>query len=355
MHCLLSELFPWLLDEPHRSTAHGMMAALKEDSLSVTEALQQWAKELFLMRWVKTVRPGGDGDMIYTGLLFRSLLELVTFGLQHAPTGVHPGAELMPSHRCAVFDVSDGGEGEQGARDTLHFTHIVSQSDIISFLLFHAQRGELGELPSKTVAQLGWMRGSVVCVPLEMPALACFALMMNRGISGVGVVASLEEEDSALLGSLSISDVVVLSAPPDFDALALPVGQFLTLQYGGKPFSESLAATACDVSEAMQKMGVSASQSEVAVEQVELTSSKAYPVDSQGWSQNQLWLVKVTPESTFLEVLSKMVNQAVHRVYVVDALGRPLDVITMSDVLQMLAVDPQNDPEGWLTDGQADF
>ena len=34
-----AELYAWLLDEPHRSTAHGMMAALAADTQSVTDVM----------------------------------------------------------------------------------------------------------------------------------------------------------------------------------------------------------------------------------------------------------------------------------------------------------------------------
>ena len=34
-----AELYPWLLDEPHRATARGMMAALQTDAQSVTDVM----------------------------------------------------------------------------------------------------------------------------------------------------------------------------------------------------------------------------------------------------------------------------------------------------------------------------
>ena len=62
---------------------------------------------------------------------------------------MRPWGDLKPAHRIAVFDVLDApppahlprlGEAEEVVR----ITHVVSQTDIIAFLLFQAQDGALG-------------------------------------------------------------------------------------------------------------------------------------------------------------------------------------------------------------------
>jgi CBS domain-containing protein len=82
------------------------------------------------------------------------------------------------------------------------------------------------------------VRRDVVTLPSNMPTVAAFALMLNRGVSGAGVVdaaAMAQDADPPLLSSLSISDIRVLHRAADFDALALPVVDFLLYQYGSVP------------------------------------------------------------------------------------------------------------------------
>jgi CBS domain-containing protein len=264
------------------------------------------------------------------------------------------------------------------------------------------------------VESLGWVRRDVVTVPSDMPAIAAFALMLNRGVSGAGVVdaAAMAESDadSPLLSSLSVSDIRVLHRAADFDALALPVADFLMYHYGVTlPASprEAAAAAAQEAQGAAEsaptEVAVAAAQvaaMEVSVQATEtdsgatggaaaaqaasLPSASAVatamedPLQAAAPSTPRLWLVSCAPEGTLLEVLQKMVYNSVHRVYITDAERRPLGVVTMSgaqpasaparqhakrrcvshshrcaraavsDVLQLVAVDAANDPEGWL-------
>ena len=341
MRSLLSELYPWLLDEHRRGTARSMMAALASDPVSCESVLKDWAGELFLLRWVRLLRPGTDGELLYKGLAYKSLLEarpphshhrcpradlsrlaysihqVITFGLSGLPVDSHPGMEgLVPCHRIAVFDVA---ETSADAPSVLRISTIVSQSDIISFLLFHARSGKLGDLAHASVESLGWMRGAV-CVPASMPTIAAFALMLNASVSAVGVTTSLDAV-SPLVGSLSVSDIRALRTAADFADLTLPVSQFLSCQYGGQAFPAG-----DDVADALQRMEVT----------------------SQGTS-NKLWLVSCTPEDSLLTVIDKMVTCGVHRVWVVDRpSGVARGVVTMSDILQLLAIDPRSDQQGWL-------
>ena len=223
---------------------------------------------------------------------------------------------LVPCHRIAVFDVA---ETSADAQSVLRISTIVSQSDIISFLLFHARSGKLGDLAHASVESLGWMRGAV-CVPASMPTIAAFALMLNASVSAVGVTTSLDAV-SPLVGSLSVSDIRALRTAADFADLTLPVSQFLSCQYGGQAFPAG-----DDVADALQRMEVT----------------------SQGTS-NKLWLVSCTPEDSLLTVIDKMVTCGVHRVWVVDRpSGVARGVVTMSDILQLLAIDPRSDQQGWL-------
>ena len=67
---------------------------------------------------------------------------------------MRPWGDLKPSHRIAVFDVIDAptpltgsqleAPGTLGPQEVLKVTHVVSQTDMIAFLLFQAQEGNLG-------------------------------------------------------------------------------------------------------------------------------------------------------------------------------------------------------------------
>jgi hypothetical protein len=67
--------------------------------------------------------------------------------------GMRPWGDLKPSHRIAVFDVIDAptpltgsqqAPGTLGSQEVLKITHVVSQTDMVAFLLFQAQEGNLG-------------------------------------------------------------------------------------------------------------------------------------------------------------------------------------------------------------------
>jgi hypothetical protein len=355
------ELYPWLLDEPHRSTSRGMMAALATDSESVSDVMREWARELFLLRWVRTVRPGSDGDFLYRGLGYKNLLDVVYRGLQNLPVGMRPWGDIRPSHRIAVFDVQEEPTLGSGARvggtvEAVQIQAVVSQTDIIAFLLYQMQAGHLGPaLPDRTVESLGWVRRDVVTVPKNMPAVAAFALMLNRGVSGAGVVdGDAFDSDAPLLSSLSVSDIRALREAADFDALALPVAEFLLRQYGeampdaaaadvtpvgaaaGSP-AEAVATTVAQVAAMAVAGGGEVTAITYAATQAasqlpsaaDVAAAMDTPMSAEA-RQPRLWLVSCSPQATLRQVCDIFVLHGVHRVYIVDDRKRPLGVVTMS-------------------------
>ena len=60
-----------------------MMASLASDPVSCESVLKDWAGELFLLRWVRLLRPGTDGELLYKGLAYKCLLEARPPHLHH--------------------------------------------------------------------------------------------------------------------------------------------------------------------------------------------------------------------------------------------------------------------------------
>ena len=63
---------------------------------------------------------------------------------------MRPWGDLKPSHRIAVFDLQEtrlpAGTPAPlvGVPETVKITDVVSQTDLVAFLLFQAQEGHLG-------------------------------------------------------------------------------------------------------------------------------------------------------------------------------------------------------------------
>jgi len=188
--------------------------------------------------------------------------------------------QLRFSHRVALYD-----------KQANEVTHIVAQSDVIAWLLDQSQSGRLGALSSATVAQCGWLR-PVITVEGAMPTVAALACMLNAGVSAAGVV----DEDGVLWGNLSISDVRRLSTPTAFLDLALPVRDFLRSEMPSTPHPLGGAAAA-----------------------------------------PRTLLVSCSSDSIFQSVLMLLHRNAVHHCYVLDDKRRAVGIVSLSDVLHLVA------------------
>jgi CBS domain containing-hemolysin-like protein len=99
----------------------------------------------------------------------------------------------------------------------------------------------------------------------------------------------------ALISNLSASDLRGLAAD-EFAQLLLPVGEYILVRHGLAP----APAAGADWAAAL----------------------KALPV------------VTVTESTTFTELLALLVAKHLHRVYVVNCDGKPISIITLTDVLR---------------------
>ena len=223
-------------------------------------------------------------------------------------------------HRLGIFDPH--GEIQK----------IVSQSDIIRFLQMKNEQGVFKELSSLSLEDCSFCsseRALGLCIvePHEL-TINVLKKMRDREISCVGVVY-----EDVLIANFSASDLRRVTKD-HISILGLPIAEFLALShrtsYGGYSHIESQ-----HVSHAFfQKMN---EDSPTAVDR----RNKAIEKD-------EIFLQTVGVSATISDVLNALTY--VHRVWVVVEkpklnAGKPLDVITLTDVLRLF-VSEENDAFG---------
>lgn len=183
--------------------------------------------------------------------------------------------------RTTVLNIQPGSE--RLSASGMRVTGVVSQSDVVATIL--ANKAVLGEAANKTVEELELDDGAVFTVSQTTPALTAFGTLVRDKKSSVGIV----DEDGKLVGNLSVSDVRALRSPEAFASLLLGVDDFLRQARG--------------------------------------------PATPRGTGA----VVTVTAKTTFLQVLESLTPKHLHRVYVVDADNKPVSIITLTDVLRIVA------------------
>ena len=118
-------------------------------------------------------------------------------------------------HRVAVFD----GHGA--------ITHVISQLDVLRFLLKHKERWCSSSLGEKTIDELGLLSGKapVLTVDPHTPTLLALREMKAAGVSGAAVVSPAS---GRAIANLSVSDLRAVD-PRHLSVLALPVAELLAL------------------------------------------------------------------------------------------------------------------------------
>mmetsp|Transcript_2890 Transcript_2890/g.7933 ORF Transcript_2890/g.7933 Transcript_2890/m.7933 type:complete len:363 (-) Transcript_2890:261-1349(-) len=194
--------------------------------------------------------------------------------------------ESLGVHRVPIVDP-----------DTQVVVKIISQSAVIDVLSKHID--EFGTGLDATLEELGLARKPVVAVGEEDQALAAFRLMKDRNISAVAVV----DAEGHLLANISNSDVKTM------------LGQNRVL---------SLAQTAMDFVAAVR-----------AGDAARTSSGKSTAA-----------AMHVHPETTVKQLISKLAATKVHRMYVCDAEGLLIGVVSLKDILRALVVDV-GEANGW--------
>ncbi|WIA41945.1 hypothetical protein OEZ86_009253 [Tetradesmus obliquus] len=249
---------------------------------------------------------GGDGDFLHTSEAAQtSVLDVIVNGLLNPKErGAHQGKHIVTGtvHRVAIYD------------NHFRISNIISQTDIIKFIFMN--KGELGDLATKTAAELGWASRPVVTLGPDVSAIEAMLLMNQKQISALAVVDGVGK----IIGNFSVSEMRTIMAE-HFGALALPVGEFLALEHG----TEFQGYSHIHEQEVVQSKGHKFITDRIA------RARPRTPGEEVG--QN---LILVTPQATMIEILDKIVSHRIHRVYVIDELERPVGVVTCTDVVRLI-------------------
>jgi CBS domain-containing protein len=212
-----------------------------------------------------------------------------------------PGSLMLRQcpHRFAVIDA--GGM----------VTDVVAQSDVAMYLRRNRELLDPSVLdaPVKSLG-LGAQGGRrVVSLSVSVPVIDCFYEMERSSVQAVAIV---DDGTDVLVGNLSESDIATLR-PDAFGAFALPVGEFLVHTHGITPI-------------------------------VPPAEDRAYSPQSTAYGvalarEGARLTVSCEDTATVGEVLELMHTRAVHRVWVVDDARRPVGVISLADVLAVVAAD----------------
>lgn len=226
--------------------------------------------------------------------LIPSLEEIVHHGAKRvavAITAVTP-AYLARRHRFSSVNESStlAEAADKLARSDTHripvvdksgdLSSIVTQSAIVKYLYDHKDDFKLAMQSSVKELELG--SSPVVCVNKDAVAAEVFEIMDKKGLSGVGIT----DADGKIIANTSASDSKLFL--DSMESLGLPIMEFLRRIY--KDMVDVHAPLVC-----------------------------------------------VSPSASLEEVVGKMSVARVHRVFVVDADSMPLSVISVTDLMKLVA------------------
>jgi CBS domain-containing protein len=179
---------------------------------------------------------------------------------------------LFPGvHRLAVV----------GPYPTYELLGVLTQSDLLAFIW--EQLGHEDAIFSKTVQQLELGKRHVICVPLHHKMADAWKTIKTTGVSGIAVV----DADGILCGNISASDIKL---DKDFSIDSI-------VELSQKPVS-------------------------AIVEQ-----------QKKKWAKKHAFPVTLTSSATVADVIKLVMDNHVHRVYVIDDHKQVIGVITLGDLL----------------------
>jgi len=267
-----------------------------------------------------------------------SILEIIMDGflnLGNKPADAFGGSRRRRVvHRLALC----GGDGA--------LTNVVSQSDVARFLFENLS--EFGGLGDETAEELGFVRGPehVVKVAPECPALDAMILMEERDISAVAVVNSV----GSIIGNFSISELRNIMSE-HFGSLALPVGEFLALEHGteyaGYAITREGSSPGSGGGNTMSSMKSNNDIVPMGTSPGSRPSGAGFKFaqdremrrrDSAPGHEVGQNLITCSPDSPLSDILSTIVHNRLHRVYICSDDMVPCGVITLTDLLRKMAM-----------------
>lgn len=298
---------------------------------------------------VRDTRRANDGSLVLAASEGVSLLDVVRDGL------LRGGGDAAPCHRVAVYDFQDAAAASSGLSPSspgaglpgepqpafadasgaplppgadptdVRVVAVVSQSDIIRFLARHGGVGDgggSGGLAAAPVCEVpGLISSPVVSVPADMPAALAFAsLFSSEGVvSAAAVLETRGPGAGTLAATLSTADLRGMR-PDGLAALAQPTLAYLSTRPARAPLHAA-------------KTSVSVGGGGPA------KSAEAWGVRAPdaGPGAHPLRVEVVSPSTPLGEVIARLAESGTHRVYVCDGDGRPTGVITLTDILKVVA------------------
>lgn len=247
-----------------------------------------------------------------------SLREIIHDGFLHPKDAKHVvfggTRSRQVVHRLALFDPSG------------KLSHVISQSDVIKYLYDHVDG--MGPLADASITDIGFIKGAVISVRPETPALDAMVLMEEKNISAVAVVNAA----GSIIGNFSISELRTIMAE-HFGSLALPVGEFLALEHGteyaGYAIPSSGSSPSANAADELQR--IEDSQAHRFATDRTQRRRESHP----GYEVGQT-LITCSPNASLHEVLDKIVANRLHRVYVCSDSLVPCGVVTLTDILHKL-------------------
>ncbi|PNH12790.1 SNF1-related protein kinase regulatory subunit gamma-1-like [Tetrabaena socialis] len=247
------------------------------------------------------------GDLWLKGDAKTTVLTVIKEGFQVLePKGHHRIFVVDPakahtmtvSGQTVVINIKPGTEKPEASG--LRPTDIVSQLDVVKLLAEHKDKLEL--VMDKTLEDLEIFEGSVFTVHASATALEAFHHMALDHKSCLGIV----DNTGKLIGNVSVSDLRFLG-PQHWGLLSLTVAEFSVVAAGKGPSPEEA-----------------------------IKGTRVAGAADNKWSEvlKVLPLPTLKPSSTFGQLLETMAAQGLHRIYITDDDGKPVSIVTLTDVLR---------------------
>jgi len=154
---------------------------------------------------------------------------------------------------------------------------VLSQSDVVSYLYKHKE--EVIDIFSKKLSELGIEAKGVISVPSSTTALECFKQMSVEKVPALAIV----DNSNKIIGNISASDLRGINKRKLLKVVS-PVTEFLLTQYG-------------------------------------------FLRDP----------ITITFESSLGTAVGLLVNESIHRLWIVDAQHRPVGCLSLTDVINIFA------------------